>query len=460
MQASLELSSSSNSSGGGAPWIELALPYILELQEDAAFGGLAPHFTSAYLTCCTTEVEHSRCFTTFPGHLAPLAEWRALPEQDSWNESIQAMLFYHFDAIFLQVGLMITAWRCYELCNGRSRLCGCTVPPDHEGYTAGKKFAGNAWPAWECLVGEFTTALMLHQVFVPFRKFVLWEKENAAAATAGEAAPAEGAAATEAADKAAFVAAMGAAPAAMGAAPAELVGTSAGERDPGDVRFRGICSAGRGPAATEGLGLAGAAPPPPAAAGVEGEQEDSIAAARGGGGGAAAAEREAGRGRGGSTAAAATASEGGGGGPAALEGAGERGTGGSMAVGGGGGGAAAACVVAAGAGETATQAAEAGRDRTATAGGKAGTAAEVAQGEGGTAVAAEGAAAGAGVRGRCAYEAAQAKIQDPAASSTLDSSQQQALGEFQAGVLWLATVDYAEAWGETLTAYNAEKPRS
>ena len=384
------------------------------------------------------------------------------------------LLLMRFDVVYLQAGLMIAAWGCHRLQEGQSRLCGCSVPGDHADYMSGKDLTEYDRAGEHVVTGflsDFISALLLHHVCTPTKKLMVLQgdtdpKEQAAAA-------AEGAATAEAAAKAALADAVAAGPEARAkeglsgsgcsiqgeAAIAELLGTSVGERGPADVQVWGVHSAGRGPASA-GLGLAGAALPPAAGGAL-------LAAERVGerGGNTARTEIE-GRGNSGGGGGAAAGGEGAGGvaasgGKAGVAAAG-RGLEAAAAGGGGGGGRAAAAAAgadpaAAGIGKTGTEVPSEGTGGTLTTAAAAGCEAGeggvlAAEGAGGETTASGGAAAVAGVTGPDAAAEAGTK------SSAGGSSQQEAVGEFSAGVLWLASADHAEVLGETLVEYHAENP--
>ena len=472
MWSSLTKASLQSSSFSSPPWIELALPYILGLQNTIVDGldrgYMATSVTSAYLTCFTTHLHHSSHFNTLPARLAPLESWLRAPEQNAWDKSIQGMLLKSYYAPYIHTGLLIAAWRGHQLHDGQSRLCCCSVPADHADFTSGNDFTEYNW-AGEHL-HSIVTGLLVHHVCVPSMKLVALQGDTAVAAAA---VAAEGAAAAEEEAKAAFAAAVAAGAEAMAEEEhagsghsmphetAELVGTSARERGPADVQVRGVHSAGRGPAlagsgpAAAPAARAGAALQPAAGGALlaaEGVGERGGSAARavrvgeggdgGGGGGAAAGVEEGGR-----VAAAGGDAE------AALA---ERGRG-AVASGGGGGGREAAAAwkegtagaeaMAEGKGETITTAAAAQGE-----GGEGGVAA--AEGEQAEAAVFAGAAA---VAGR-SDAAAQGRTHSPADILSAGSSQREAVGEFNAGVLWLASADHAEAFGESLVGFHEEDP--
>ena len=416
------------------PWIELALPDILELQSTIVRHldpcDMAPSVACAYLTCFTTHLQHSSRFTTLPAQLVPLVLWLRAPEQNAWVEGIQKMLLKSFDAGYLQAGLMIAASGCHQLQKGQSPLCCCSVLADHADYTSGKDLTHSNW-AREHAVTDFLSALLVYHVCMPSMRLMSLQGEGAFAAAAAEAAAT---AAAEEEAKAASAAAVAAGAVArskeehagsshsMEHGIADLVGTSAGERGPGDVQVR--CTA-RKELSLGGWGHSGAAPTPAA-------------------GGALLAVEKVGE-SGGNAARAAEVGEG--------EGSGAEG--GAAAGGGGGGIAAGADATAAGSGDTGTEAPAEGTGWTLT---TAAAAAATGCGAGGGG-AAEGlrretTAAVAGVTGGKPAAAAQAW----SASSAAGSSQQEAVGDFGKGLLWLATANHAESLGETLAEYHAEDP--
>ena len=454
MWSSLIKASLQSSSFSSPPWIELALPYILELQysiKHTMNPSRAPPMASAYLTCFTTHVLHSGRITTLPAQLAPLAAWLSAPDQIAWGESINEVLLARVKPVYLQAGLTIAASACHQLQHGQSRLCCCSVPADHADYTSGRDFTEYNW-AGEQVMTYFLTGLLVHHLCLPSRKLMILQRDAAVAAAAAKAA-AEGAAAAE---EGAFAVAEGAGPDARAKeehaggqhAMAELIRTSAVEREPADVQVSGVHSAGREPASA-GSGVAGAAPPPGAEGAqlaAEGIGEIVENAARAGGVGEGE-EHYGGRG-------------------AAAAGRGE----GAAAAGGGGGrrGGRAAPIGARGTGAGATAAAvtegiitTAAAPAAAAAGGGAGEGgAAAAEGKRGKAATSEGAAAVAGGTGQRPDAAAQAWTQSSAATSipSAGSSKHKAVGGFSAGLLWLACAFHAESLGETLAEYHAEDP--
>ena len=307
----------------GPPWIELALPYILELQDTMVRsrnpGSMAPSVASAYLTCYTTNgPQKSSRFTTIPAQLAPLVAWLRAPEQHAWGESIYRMLLRRFDAAYLQAGLVIATWGYHQLQDGRSRLCCCSVPADHAEYlqvrSPDNDLTKYDWVGQQG-VTDFLSALLLHRVSLPSVRLVILQGRAVLGAAAAEAAAAEAAAAEEEEAEAAFVAAVAAGAEAgakaelvgrghsMEPGTAELVGISAGEMGSADVQLRRVRRV-RGEPASPGSERAGAAPAPAAggtqlaAEGVGESQQDAARVGEGagcsdggggGGGGRAAA---------------------------------------------------------------------------------------------------------------------------------------------------------------------------
>ena len=418
------------------PWIQLAFPYILELQNNIQHtlnpGCMALSVARAFLTCVAINgpCDSSR-FTSLPAQLAPLAAWLKAPEQSTWSESIHSLLMNGFDPVYLQAGLMIAVWGCYQLQEGQSRLCCCSVPADHADYTSFRDITEYSC-AGEHVVRDFLSALFVYQVSLPSMELMILQGGAAFAAAERKVAALEEAAEAVEAALAAASAALAAAEARvkekhagsshrMECGTAELLGTPAGERGPADVQVRGVHRAQRQPA-LPGSGLAGAAPTPPAE-GAGGSQGD-VARVAGEGGGS-----------------------GDGGGGAGGEG--------GRAAGGGGEGSSAAGT------QAASQAAAEGKGgpkTTAAAGEGAGSGEEAAQGRGGDAATLEGAAAVGGVTGRRSDATAQALTPSSADIPSTSSSQHEAVGELSAGVLWLAFADHAEIWSEPLAEYHAEKP--